>query len=447
MLASSAAPVIALLITPPFDRDSKLGIALVVVFVVGLTWLASAAFAAYLLRRTHARVLAIDEAPAVFRIVREESIRIGLSPKLAPRVYVTDWDTRVTARVLNGFTPKLVISGAFTILADRERDDAQIILRHELAHILAGDTKLFVYVMLLLGGLIALPFSGVWLPSAIAISIFQATFLVHLLRRREYLADAFSVNWTPSGPAYIDALLGAKNEDGRKHQPEEHSASSFHPNRQARVRAIEDDCPVLRTSIGILAFYTFVICVSAWQIYISEGPTQIVIATISALVSSALPLIGMVVEVSKGFGRKRPLPLPDFLADMQASSEQEPTTSTSVLSPVLAQVSGLATDRVEWSAILLFFASYSLTDVAIAAVFGHGGSLWMELFLVSVWTISVLGSFRYVRNIILAAFAGSVMCAAAVAVLRLGMVVLTRASLQPFLTTFSGSSRWAFQSN
>jgi Zn-dependent protease with chaperone function len=408
------------MLAPPIDLRVTFGTASLSVFVIGLTWWASAVFSTYRLWKARSRVLGVEEAPELFEMVRHESIRIGLPPNLQPKIYVTDWNTRVRAGVLGGFTPKLLVSGAFVVLADRQREQAQIILRHELAHISAGDTKLFVYVLLLLGGLIAILFSGGILGFALATSVFQAMFLVYLLRRREYLADAFSLNWTAPRSAYLDALLPANKEHERRFRPEG-NAGLFHPDTQARVRAITDDCPVLRTSIGFLVFYVLVICLSGLQILVLWDSNKFGIAVISFVAAAILPLFGIVVEFSKGFGRKYPLPLPDLVASAEASSPQE-TTSSPTPTPLFAQVMGVATANVKWAVALLFVASYAFTDVAILGLLDRGMSIWVllcTLSLATIWGCSMLVAFRCVKSVILAPFAGSVLYAVAVLVIRL----------------------------
>jgi len=419
----TAAPVIALMITPPIDLQTTFGTALLSAFVIGLTWWASAAFSTYRLRKARARVLYVEEAPSFFDIVRDESIRIGLPPNLQPTIYVTDWNTRVRAGVLGGFTPKLVVSGAFIVLADRQREQAKVILRHELAHILAGDTKLFVYVLLLSGGLIALLLSGGVLGFALPTNIFQAVFLLYLLRRREYLADAFSLNWTASRIAYTDALLPAKKENEQTVRPVGHSTSLFHPDTEARVRAITDDCPVLQTSVGLLMFYVLVICLSALQILMFKDSKMFDTAVVSFVVTAILPFSGIVVEFSKGLGRKYPLPLPDVVAAAEASSPQE-TTSFPTPITAFAQVTGVAPAKANWPIALLFVVSYAVTDVAISGVLAQRISFWALLntfFFTTIWGCSMLAAFRCVRSVTLAAFAGSVLYGVAVLAIRLSV--------------------------
>jgi hypothetical protein len=200
-----------------------------------------------------------EAAEAVFDILGAEAARLGLKARLLPRVYVTAWDTRVTARVLGGFTPKLLVSGGLVVVAARQRRTAAIILRHELVHILAGDTTMFFYLVFVLGGILYIPFAGDKVLTGIFAGAFQMALLYHLLRRREYLADAFSLNWTSNASEYKAALLGAGNDLALGLRPEQDKIASFHPDSSARIMAIEHDSAVLRTSISLVVFFVFLL--------------------------------------------------------------------------------------------------------------------------------------------------------------------------------------------
>ncbi len=84
MVSITAVPLVALLVRKPGPIESFLGSILFILFFSGLAWWLVVPFSAYLLNKSRARLLLATEAPGIFEIVRSESERIGLSPKLAP---------------------------------------------------------------------------------------------------------------------------------------------------------------------------------------------------------------------------------------------------------------------------------------------------------------------------------------------------------------------------
>jgi Zn-dependent protease with chaperone function len=396
-LISSLAPLTGMAVQLPVVAG---GISILTVVGVSVSWFAVAAFAHYRLWREKARILRPNEAEAVFDIVGVEAARIGLKPRLLPRIYVSPWDTRVTARVLGGFASKIVVSGGFAVLAVRQKNIAEIILRHELAHIAAGDTKMFAYLVFLIAGVAYIPFSGADFGTGVFASILQACLLYYLLRRREYFADAFSLNWTSSASEYKSALLGATNERKTSLQPEQYKTTLFHPDNSARIKAIERDSPILRTSIPLVVFFLLVLIggiktVGTKLIHPMMSPIEGAGVLFSFLVATALPVVGIVSEVSKGFGRKHPLPFPEFVdARSEDSLKNQLLSRRYANRQQFANVIGVGSNNVEWSRVTLYLFALCISHVIFKL---RDPEVLASRLLVSeaMWGVCMLVAFRY----------------------------------------------------
>jgi Zn-dependent protease with chaperone function len=394
MLLSSLAPMAGMAVTFPGAAGE---IGFLTVIAVFISWIAVSAFAHYRLWKAGSRLLRPDEGDALFDILGAEAGLLGLKSKLLPRVYVTPWDTRVTARVLGGFTPKLLVSGGLVVVAARHKRTAATILRHELVHILAGDTTMFFYLVVVLAGICAIPYSRARIPLGIAAGIIEMLLLYHLLRRREYLADACSLNWASTLSEYKSALLGIANERERGLQPEQEKIASFHPDNSARIVAIEHDSPVLRTSIPLVAFFILLLVAGVGNVgNLSDGSFG---DAISLLVAAAFPIVGIVSEVSKGFGRKHPLPFPQFV---EAPSDELQKSKLLVRQRparlLLANVIGVASDDIEWSRVLLFSVGLYASHGFVAVRGPFTLAAWL-LVTESLWAACVVVAVRYMATI------------------------------------------------
>jgi hypothetical protein len=235
---------------------------LIVLLLLMPCWLLLESIARLRLFRLGARRLRESEAPAVFKIIATESpgiFRRTFTTAHNARVYIMRRNARVTAMVLGGFMPKIVVSAGFCVVAERQPLVAGMILRHEMAHVRAGDTRLYAYRFLLtvsIAGagimLIAGLLRGNWVAGFLGlVNVLYLSFLfTELLSRREYIADAMALNHTSSVDEYQKILL----------QPNVIHGGAYHPSAAARVRALRERSPVLRTSVALVILSVLLAC-------------------------------------------------------------------------------------------------------------------------------------------------------------------------------------------
>ena len=183
-----------------------------------------------LLATAGAREITHDDAPQLFNIVEEMKIASGL-PAM-PRVFIID--SSVPNAFAVGLKPERAAVAVTTgLMARLNRDELQGVIAHELGHISNRDTLFMTLAGVTVGAVIILAdlfLRGMWYSSAagrrssrngggqaqlviLAVSIvlaILAPFLTQILyfassRRREYLADASSAQYT----RYPDGLASA----------------------------------------------------------------------------------------------------------------------------------------------------------------------------------------------------------------------------------------------
>lgn len=266
-----------------------------------------------ILLRSRATSLKKTEAPWIYEILRDELQKQRIWFGLRPKVYWTPRNLRRSARVLGGFRSKIVLSGGFVVEAQKSPTVGHLVVRHELAHIKGGDSRIYFFMLILLGNTLwvlgdVLGYAWNWrsdisyfvlheperyLPLLqIPIWLF---FLALLLRRREYLADARAVNASESASDYISIFIRG---DAREKQ------GWFHPDSEQRAGAIQRDSPVLRASpfvIGSALLYSVFLVGN-----VVTDPNQDMDLGVAILFSIAFPLIAVLFELLKGWRTKIP---------------------------------------------------------------------------------------------------------------------------------------------
>lgn len=324
----------------------------IVLFVMYVT---TELFSRVRLYRMGARTFLSSDAPAMARILEEESNRIngGRLPVSRSQVYIVPRGDRATAFILGGFRSKLVVTGRLCVAADVDPSKTSVIVRHEFAHAVNRDS--LIWVLLVPTLLLLLAFSIALIPPLFGEQLGQPTsdqqltlvglgsdflsliLVVVLAKRREYFADAVALNSTPDRATY-DSVLRYK-----------HVSGLFHPTIEERSDALVSDSPILRANVVILTVIAM-LSFPAIARLVKE------IASIKAegfeyryLDLNLLLVVGLVAEFRKGFRKKIPLALGESSAYLQRNAR----------SP-LARLCGLADDRIDWKALVLFVVALSL---------------------------------------------------------------------------------------
>jgi Zn-dependent protease with chaperone function len=257
-----------------------------------------------------------QDAPASYRALRAELQRQRVFLGFGPALYWVPNNFQRGARALGGFRPKILMTGGTIVENEEAPEKAKIILRHELAHIKSGDTRLYLYFLFLFGNaLVAFVdaansfHDGAWpeiIEAAIGLTLSFLYYFRLLLRRREFLADARAVNVSDSRQEYIDVLLS-------KYSPEETLATSFHPSGEERASAIRYGSPVLSNSNIMVAVALLYILLHTIQLL---RPSQVSGDEFDAafflrlfLIFNAAPLLVIVLELAKGRRMTYPLAL------------------------------------------------------------------------------------------------------------------------------------------
>jgi Zn-dependent protease with chaperone function len=258
----------------------------------------------FIILRNRAIRLTEHEAPVTYAALRQELSRQP-SFRRKPLLYWAPNDHGRGARVLGGFRSKILLTGGTVVENEESPRTAAVILRHEIAHIRAGDTRMYVYFLLLIANALAALIraldgsSSVLLSAVIGLSLNFFFYFAVLLRRREYLADARAVNASDSSEEYVTVLL-------RRSSPE--SGGLFHPTNDERAGAVRYESPVLRRSLFIVIFAILFIVLNAKQLARpSRGGAVDPFVFLLFLISSAAPIMAIMLELLKGGRAKHPL--------------------------------------------------------------------------------------------------------------------------------------------
>ncbi|MCK4283981.1 MAG: M48 family metalloprotease, partial [Candidatus Brocadiae bacterium] len=184
-----------------------------------------------LLASVGAREIQHDDHPVLFNVVEEMTIAAGL-PKM-PKVYIMDTDAPNAFAV--GTDQKSAVAVTSGLLMRLNRDELQGVVAHEIAHIRNQDTRFMMLAGVMMGAIILLAHvmvRGVFFGGGrgrrrssgrgggqAQIIIFLVAIVLAILaplvaqllyfacsRRREYLADASSAQFTRYPPGLASAL-------------------------------------------------------------------------------------------------------------------------------------------------------------------------------------------------------------------------------------------------
>jgi Zn-dependent protease with chaperone function len=257
--------------------------------------------------RNRAIKLAQQDAPKTYAVLSQELQRQPIIFGFPPLLYWTPRDWGRGARVLGGMRSKIFLTGGTVVENEENPELASLILRHELAHIKSGDTRLYVYFLLLVGnafiGLAEAANSGglsiIYALVGLTLSFFF--YFKVLVRRREFLADARAINASDSREQYLAFLLSRKGEG---------LSGGFHPTNEERGGAISFDSPVLSRSNLIIGYAFLYVLLHTLQYmptspYPSESEREVFWLFFWLL--NAIPLLVIAIEILKGKKMKYPL--------------------------------------------------------------------------------------------------------------------------------------------
>ncbi len=196
----------------------------------------------------------IPEDQQVFAVLEEMSLASGV-PR--PALYILDEENSINGFVA-GYQPyDMVMVLTWGAIQNLDRDELQGVIAHEYSHILHGDTRLNLRLLSMLGGLLLISQLGsglfrlgklrdpdrdirngftvilgivgglIWLVGAVGVILGRLVKLA-ILRQREYLADAASIQFTRSY-GVLKALLRIRSqvEGSRLHGAYAESISHF----------------------------------------------------------------------------------------------------------------------------------------------------------------------------------------------------------------------------
>jgi Zn-dependent protease with chaperone function len=143
-------------------------------------------------------------------------------------------DYSVNARVNGAPILRIIaVTGGLVAVARSFPRQVRPVLMHERAHIQNADFLIYAMMILL--------FSGLWMGWRGVIEIAKLPFLVFMLRRRELLADAFAMRFSPTRENYVRLLGMGTMKD-----------ALLRPRHNERVQAATEDNVVLRRSGGLV---------------------------------------------------------------------------------------------------------------------------------------------------------------------------------------------------
>jgi Zn-dependent protease with chaperone function len=322
-------------------------------------WSLVAAFSRWRLWRMRARPLPPQMFPATWGIIQSESAKMSL--RAPRRVYWISGRRSGAAWVLGGFRRKLVLTGGLCVTAEHGSQIAEMIIRHELAHLDNKDTRaaaILVWSVLLCSNLFFHPTLDVAIGSMVMVFI-----SIFLLQRREYFADARAINATSDSGSYLKLLAAQSTQHG----------GWFHPASDERARALLRDSPVLRANIMVLAL-TLVLalacCGGILQNVIFPQRYDLGYLLLIGLCMLGILLAAFCTEVAKGFGRKVPSPAASPYATLERTTSLPFQGSQS-----LAALIG-AGEKVDWLQFILFLAATLALQLSyIVSMLGSRDSL------------------------------------------------------------------------
>jgi heat shock protein HtpX len=238
-------------------------------------------------RATGAKAVDRTEQPELYNLLENLCISRGLA---VPKLYIVDTDA-MNAYASGIDDKSYAITVTSGLLKQLNRDELEAVLAHELTHIMERDTRLLI-VTIVFVGMISFLTQLLWrsmqvasfrrvrgrsgagvlvfmLIGAVALAIGYMLALIlrfAISRRREYQADAGSVDLTKNPDALISALLKISNNPDVPHVPSEvrqmfieNPASAFdlgglfatHPPIEKRIAVLEQlggHVPVARQS-------------------------------------------------------------------------------------------------------------------------------------------------------------------------------------------------------
>lgn len=296
-----------------------------------------------------ARPLRFEQAPAILAIVAKEALRAGVK-KFAerPEIQYIPTAKQATAFTLGGFSPKLVVTGRLSVAAVTSPLSTELVVRHEMAHITNRDHRMWLVFISTAMGIIPALFAdpnplqnlGTQVLERLSGICVGICVMFILFRRREYLADAITVNGSKDRDCYLALLRSGPA----------YRQSWFHPSRAARLAALECGSPVLQTNALMLLILTAtsaanaIYVLAAFRTHALNQPS-VLLVLLSLLVVLFMFVAAMVMEFSKGPGRKIPLAL--------SSSGSLPAPSSDCFSK-LARLFGLGGARLDWTRIGAF---------------------------------------------------------------------------------------------
>jgi hypothetical protein len=360
---------------------------------LALGWSVVAAFSRWRLWRMRARPLPRETCPAIWRIIRSESKKMAM--KAPQRVFWIPGLHRGAAWVLGGFRRKLILTGGLCVSAERSPQIAEMIIRHELAHLDNKDTRaaaILTWIGLFGLNLFFYPVPDVAVGATVIVII-----SIFLLQRREYLADAHAINGSPDTDGYLRLIVAQSWRHG----------GWFHPTADERANALLRDSPVLRANAMMLVLASL-LALGGWgavqQIFRAPDRYQLGGLLILRLCIFAVPVLAFCSELAKGFGRKIPTPLEPL-----GTALDHPSGQTFEREQGLATLIGSG-DRVDWARFILFLAatlalqmSWRIAFQGFHGRFPSAENLWFSFvegwcwwWLPSAFFVFVL--FRYSRD-------------------------------------------------
>ena len=186
---------------------------------------------------------------------------------VTPSIWVLPFEQTINAFVVGGGDDVAIVVTR-TAIDNLDREQMQALIGHEMGHVVQGDLAINMRMLIALSGLMALTEIGDMLGENIGGSIFRILGSICVFcgsivkaafsRRREFLADAMSVQFTRNPGAMASCLHSIKeqNEDKALHSPYRHELShlcfnvkskngwlarklSTHPPIDARITRID----------------------------------------------------------------------------------------------------------------------------------------------------------------------------------------------------------------
>ncbi|SRR5579885_276831 len=225
-------------------------------------------------RATGAKAVTREEQPELYNLLENLCISRGLK---VPRLYIVDTDAMNA--YASGIDEKsyavTVTSGLLRVLS---RDELEAVLAHELTHIMERDTRLLIVTVVFVGMISFLTqllwrsmrvatftrvrgkgAGGVMIIMLIAAVAFAVGYMLALVlrfaisRRREYQADAGSVDLTKNPDALISALLKISQNPVVPHVPSEVQQMFIEtPPSRSALAALFDTHPPIEKRIKVL---------------------------------------------------------------------------------------------------------------------------------------------------------------------------------------------------